>query len=115
MTRAAGRRQGKGLPLLRPGYGMPALYRLKVPGVEAMQWLPGDLIQAGGMAGWLMVNAADFHHPGGMGDETTLAIQTAAGEQTAKPGDWVIRTFPGGFFVIPQAIFELVCVPGEPT
>jgi len=69
--------------------------------VEAIRWDPSSPAAVGACAGWLMANRADFHHPDGMGDTTTLAIRRANGQPDAKaqPGDWVVgkrrpRAFP---------------------
>jgi hypothetical protein len=58
--------------------------------IEAMRWVPGDLVKAGELVGWLIAHGAGFHHPSGMGETTTLAIRTLEGEMLAQPGDWII-------------------------
>jgi hypothetical protein len=58
--------------------------------IEAMRWVPGDLVMAGELIGWLIAHGGDFRHPSGMGETTTLAIRTLEGEMLAQPGDWII-------------------------
>jgi hypothetical protein len=91
-------------------------YRKTAP-IEAWQWRPGDLLAAGEMVGLLLASGADFHHPSGMGDTTTLAIHTLEGEMLAQPGDWIARGLRGEFWVIRADIFaatyEPACGPGE--
>jgi hypothetical protein len=82
-----------------------SLYRKKPVVIEAMQWQPGDLEQAGYVVGWLIAHAADFHHPSGIGDTTTLAIRTLEGEMTANPGDWIIKGVQGEFYPCKPDIF----------
>ena len=74
--------------------------------IEAAQWNPGDLLQAGEVVGWLMAHGADFHHPSGMGETTTLAIKTPEGEMLARPGWWVIRGVAGEFYPCDPGVFE---------
>jgi hypothetical protein len=69
-----------------------AFIRYAAPGrlVDALRWEPGDLAAAGFMVGWLRGCGAEFHHPGGTGGTTTLAIRGADGtEHVAQPGDYV--------------------------
>lgn len=75
----------------------PSRWRVRNAIVEAIQWNPGDLQQAGLAVGWLMASGVDFYHPDGTGETTTLAIRSP-GQTTAWPGDWVIRGVTGLFF-----------------
>src|ERR1019366_877115 len=74
--------------------------------IEAWQWNPGDLAAAGAVVGVLLASGADFHHPSGDGETTTLAIATLEGEMLAKPGDWIIRGVQGEFYPCKPDIFE---------
>jgi hypothetical protein len=61
--------------------------------VEAIRWTPSDQAAAGTCIGWLMSAGADFHHPDGSGETTTLTIRGVNGrpDRTARPGDWIVR------------------------
>jgi hypothetical protein len=83
-----------------------ALYRKKPVVIEAMQWQPGDLEQAGYLVGWLMAHGADFHHPSGRGDTTTLAIRGTGDPMIANPGDWIVKGVKGEFYPCKPDIFE---------
>jgi hypothetical protein len=83
--------------------------------VEAVRWEPGDLEKAGEMIGWLLAGGADFHHPDGMGDTTTLAVRTPDGsKKVARPGDWIVRGL-AGFHPWPAETFGATYEPqGDP-
>lgn len=73
--------------------------------VEAMQWQPGDLLQAGMMIDWLMVwNNLPISHPSGIGDTTTLLIGVGDYEPL-EPGGWVVRR-AGMFFTLDDEVFR---------
>ena len=82
-----------------------SIWRKKPVVVEAKCWQPGDLERAGEVVGWLMACGADFHHPSGLGDTTTLAIQTLEGEMTAQPGDWIVKGTRGEFYPVKPDVF----------
>jgi hypothetical protein len=89
-------------------------YRKKPVVIQAVRWTPADLVHAGEMIGWLLGNGAQFHHPSGTGDSTTLAIQTLEGEMTAQSGDWIIRGVKGEFYPCKPDIFEATYDPASP-
>ncbi len=73
----------------------PAQYVSKPVTVQAMRWVPGDLLQAGVMVGWLMSNGVTFRHPSGQGDTTTLLVDEES--EPLQPGGWVVRHTDGRF------------------
>ena len=88
-----------------PTPAAPTRWRKKPVVIDAWQWNPGDLLAAGTLVGVLLAAGADFHHPDGMGDATTLAIRTLEGEMLAQPGDWIIRGVKGEFYPCRADIF----------
>ena len=82
-----------------------ARYRKKPVEIEAVQWNPGDLGEAGILVGWLTRSGAEFSHPSGEGPTTTLAISTIEGVMVAQPGDWIIRGVQGEFYPCKPDIF----------
>lgn len=89
------------------------LYRKKPITIEARRWDPVDMEKAMGMISWLMAHQADFHHPSGMGDRTTLIIRTLEGEMLAQPGDWIIRGVQGEFYPCKPDIFDATYEPAD--
>jgi len=95
-------------------------YRKKPVVIEARQWLPGNPLHAGEVAGWLLVHGAQFTHetredgPAPMGDRTPLMIQTLEGEMRADPGDWIIQGVKGEFYPCKPDIFDATYEPAEP-
>jgi hypothetical protein len=91
---------------------IPQKFRKRPVVIEAMQWDPGDLGNAGTVVGWLMAAGVDISHPSGQGSTTTIAISTLEGVMVANPGDWIIRGVAGEFYPcradIFQATYELV-------
>ena len=90
-----------------------SLYRKKPVVVEAIQWNPGDLKQAGQVVRWLGAGGASFYHADGMGETTTLDIRTLEGEMTAQPGDWIIKGVKGEFHPCKPDIFEATYEPAD--
>lgn len=83
-------------------------YRTRPQAAEAVKWDPADMEQAGAMIGWLMARGAEWNHPSGMGETTTLAIMTPEGEMTALRGDWVVRFVHIGFMVFRPLAFGML-------
>ncbi len=81
----------------------PVRYVSKPVTVEAMRWVPGDLLQAGVMVGWLMSSGASVCHPSGQGHTTTLLINKAG--EPLQPGGWVVRHADGRFETLPDNEF----------
>ncbi len=88
-------------------------YRKKPLVIDAWQWLPGNLEAAGRLVGELLAAGADFHHPSGLGETTTLVIRTLEGEMVAQPGDWVIKGVKGEFYPCKPEIFEATYEPAD--
>lgn len=72
---------------------LPGRYLSKPVEVQAMQWNPGDLAQAGILIGWLLSHDVPFHHPSGTGGSTTL--QLVGDLSPIDPGGWVYRRSEG--------------------
>lgn len=92
---------------------MTARYRKRPVVIEAAQWLPGDLVAAGRVIGWLMAHNVDFFHETGRGKTTTIEIRTLEGVMTGDPGDWIIRGVKGEFYPCKPDIFAATYEPVE--
>ncbi|MFD5814377.1 hypothetical protein [Streptomyces sp. NPDC127038] len=80
-------------------------YRHRPIEIAALQWNPGSMIDAGAIVGTLLGNGVRFRHPSGMGETTTLLLDTPEGEQLAQPGDWIVRPASGDWAVLAAADF----------
>lgn len=80
-------------------------YRHRPIEITALQWNPDSMIDAGRIVGTLLGEGVNFRHPDGMGATTTLLIDTPEGEQTALPGDWIVRVAGGDWAVMAAADF----------
>lgn len=87
----------------------PTRYVSKPTVVEAMQWNPGDLVQAGVVIGWLMANSVSFHHPSGHGETTTIHL--AGDYRPLAPGGWIFRREDGRFYTKPDDEFRQMYEP----
>lgn len=78
-------------------------YRKKPVVIEAMQWNPHDLEEAGQVAGWMLAHIPNgFRVVEGRG----LQIDTLEDPMIASPGDWIIRGIKGEFYPCKPDIFE---------
>lgn len=72
--------------------------------IEAVQWLPEDMEQAGGMAAWLQIGNCDFEI-GNQFSPRSLYIRTLEGVMEAAPEDWIIKGVKGEFYPCKPDIF----------
>jgi hypothetical protein len=92
---------------------MSQRYRKKPVVIDAWQWNPDDLAQAGIVVGELLRAGVDFKHSDGVGGATTVVIQTLEGAMDAQPGDWIIRGVKGEFYPCKPDIFEASYEPAD--
>ncbi|MFF7953657.1 hypothetical protein [Streptomyces griseorubiginosus] len=72
---------------------------------RAFVWQPGDLEAAGELIGFLRTKGADFDHPSGTGDTTTLRLRLPGGDLLVRPGEWLVHADGGHWQVVSAHAF----------